>query len=33
MTVKREASSQGLHPIFVILRPPKDLAVLFFDER
>jgi hypothetical protein len=29
---KREASYQGLHPIFVILRPPKDLAVLPFDE-
>jgi hypothetical protein len=27
MTVKRGASSPGLHPIIVILRPPKDLAV------
>jgi hypothetical protein len=25
-------SSPGLPPIIVILRPPKDLAVLSFDE-
>ena len=27
MTEKRGASSTGIHHIFVILRPPKDLAV------
>jgi hypothetical protein len=33
MTVKREASSRGVPPIIVILRPPKDLAVMHFEER
>ncbi|MEY4886205.1 MAG: hypothetical protein RL151_1514 [Bacteroidota bacterium] len=33
MTVKRGAPFPGLHPIIVILRPPKDLAVMPFEER
>jgi hypothetical protein len=33
MTEKGRASSPGLHPIIVILRPPKDLVVLPFEER
>jgi hypothetical protein len=34
MTVKSGwLSSPGLHPIIVILKPPKDLAVLPFQER
>jgi hypothetical protein len=30
---KKGASSPSLHPIIVILRPPKDLAVLPFEEK
>jgi hypothetical protein len=35
MTVKKKggASSPGIHPIIVILRPPKDLAVLFSNYK
>jgi hypothetical protein len=33
MTVLRGACPPEAYPIFVILRPPKDLAVLPFEER